>query len=610
VSNVDLQKPLLKRSEVPQELTWNLDPIYSSPEEWEADFTRLEGEIEAFAAWQNTLEEGPQRLFEVLSHRDATGITMGKLRSYASLRYSEDTGNSDSQSRDDRVENLATRRAAATAWIEPEFLALNPETVQAWLRDEPKLALYAYYFEQLERGRPHTLSSEVEGILAQAYEPLGNAYNVFTLFNNADLKFPPIKDEEGREVDFTLGRYINFLESRDRRVREDAFRLMHGSYETWRNTLGANLSGLVKSHVFDARVRHFSSSLEAALKPKEIPTDVYTNLLSTVRSRLPVLHRYLRLRKKLLGLDELQMWDLYVPMVEAVDQEATYDEGKAMVLESSAPLGPEYNEVLARGLSERWVDVLENEGKRSGAFSNGSFATPPYILMNWQDKLDSAFTLSHEFGHSLHSYFTRASQPYVYSGYTIFVAEVASTLSENLLTHYLLEKARAEGNKPLQLSLLNDWAERFRTTLYRQTMFAEFELFLHTTVENNESLTADAMSEAYLQLNRDYYGAEVNVDDVVAIEWARIPHFYYDFYVYQYATGLSAAAALSKEVLVGGEHGQHAVERYLNFLRGGSSKNSIDLLRGAGVDMASPDPVNQALDVFESVIAQMEELSQ
>jgi len=603
----DMQKPVLKRAEVPQELTWDLDPIYAEPDLWEADFARVEAQIEAFEPWQNTLRHGSSRLLQVLEHRDATGITMDKLRSYASLRYAEDTGNSESQARADRIDNLGTRRAAATAWIEPEILTLEPATLHSWVQSEPGLQLYAYYFEQLEKGRPHTLSGEVEGILAQAYEPLGNAYNVFTLFNNADLKFPQIEDEEGRLVDFSLGRYVNFLESRDRRVRERAFKLMHGAYHTWRNTLGANLSGLVKSHAFDARVRKYSSSLEAALKPKEIPTTVYTNLIDTVHARLPVLHRYLRLRKKLLGLDELELWDLYVPMVEAVEQDASYEEGKAMILEASQPLGPDYESGLRRGLGERWVDVLENEGKRSGAFSDGSYATAPYVLMNWQDKLDSAFTLAHEFGHSLHSYFTRQAQPYVYSNYTIFVAEVASTLSENLLTHHLLEKAQAEGNKPLQLSLLNDWAERFRTTLYRQTMFAEFELKIHHVVERNEALTADSMSEMYLALNQNFYGAEVRVDEAVGIEWARIPHFYYDFYVYQYATGLSAAAALSAQVL---EQGAPAVQRYLNFLRGGSSQNSIDLLRGAGVDMASAGPINQALDVFESVIAQMEELAE
>jgi len=604
--STDLQQPVLKRAEVPHELTWDLDPIYASPQDWEADFARLEAHIEDFSTWQNTLSQGSARLLQVLGHRDWTGIALGKLRSYASLRYSEDTGNSQSQARHDRIENLGTRRAAATAWIEPEILSLQPAQLQRWVGEEAGLKVYGYYFEQLETARPHTLSGEVEAVLAQAYEPLGNAYNVFTLFNNADLKFAQIEDEQGQLVDFSLGRYINFLESRDRKVRERAFKLMHGSYLTWRNTLGANLSGLIKSHAFDARVRLYSSALEAALKPKEIPTAVYTNLIATVHERLPVLHRYLRLRKKLLGLCELELWDLYVPMVESVDQDASYDEGKAMILEASRPLGEAYLSGLRRGLSERWVDVLENQGKRSGAFSDGSFATAPYILMNWQDKLDSAFTLAHEFGHSMHSFFTRQAQPYVYSGYTIFVAEVASTLSENLLTHLLLEKARAEQNKPLQLSLLNDWAERFRTTLYRQTMFAEFELKIHEAVERNEALTADSMSEMYLQLNQEFYGAEVQVDESVGIEWARIPHFYYDFYVYQYATGLSAAAALSRQVF---EEGAPAVERYLNFLRGGSSRNSIDLLRGAGVDMASSGPIHQALDVFESVIAQMEELS-
>jgi oligoendopeptidase F len=606
VATVDLQKPLPKRSEVPTEMTWDLDPIYPSPDAWEADFSVLEAEIEKFSPWPGTLTEGASRLLQVLEHRDSTGILLGKLASYASLRYSEDTGNAESQARDDRIEMLSTKRSSLTAWIEPEILSLEPSVLKQWLQDEPKLAPYAYYFQKLEQRRPHTLSAEVEGILAQAYEPMGAPYNVFSLFSNADLKFPKIRDEDGNEVEFTHGRYINFLESRDRRVRQDSFELMHGAYRTWRNTLGANLSGIVKSHVFDARVRKYESSLEAALKPKEIPTAVYHNLLSTVRERLPVLHRYLRLRQKLLGLSELKMWDLYVPMLEGVDQPVSYDEGKQLMLEASRPLGPKYLEGLQKGLNERWVDVLENEGKRSGAFSDGSYATPPYILMNWQDRLDSASTLAHEFGHSLHSYFTRQTQPYIYANYTIFVAEVASTLSENLLTHHLIEKAKAENNKPLQLSLLNDFAERFRTTLFRQTLFAEFELAIHDAIEKGEALTADSMSEKYLQINHDYYGAEVDVDETVAIEWARIPHFYYDFYVYQYATGLSAATALSQQVL---EEGEPAVERYLNFLRGGSSQNSIDLLRGAGVDMASPQPIHQALDVFDGVIAQMEELS-
>ena len=602
----DLQKPLPKRHEIPVAMTWNLDPIYTSETEWENDFAQLESDIELFAPLQNTLSQSAQRLLQVLGLRDRTGILIGKLRSYASLRKSEDNANAQSQARADRIQMLGTKRAAATSWIEPEILALPSSVLGDFIGAEAGLQLYARYFQTLEMERPHRLSAEVENVLAQAYEVMGNSYNVFTLFNNADLKFPTVRDENGHEIELTKGRYINFLESRDRTVREAAFRAMHESYFHWRNTLAATLSGAVKSHVCDARVRHYDNALQAALKQNEIPEAVYHNLLSTVRERLPVLHRYLRLRKKMLGLDELQLWDLYVPMVEETDKAMTYDEGKAAVLSSSQPLGKRYLQVLEQGLNERWTDVLENEGKTSGAFSDGSFATPPYILMNWQDKLDSTFTLAHEFGHSIHSYFTRQSQPYIYANYTIFVAEVASTLSENLLSHQLVERAKSDGDKRLQLSLLNGLAERFRTTLYRQTMFAEFELLIHQRVEAGEALTAETMSEMYLQLNRDYYGAEVNVDEIVAIEWARIPHFYYDFYVYQYATGISAAAALSAQVLAEGET---AVERYLTFLSGGSSQNSIDLLRGAGVDMATPAPIHAALDAFEAVIAQMETLA-
>jgi oligoendopeptidase F len=607
VSTSNEVKPLPKRGEVPTELTWDLSPVYPNDEAWEADFQKLETAIQPFEGLKDTLSQSAQSLLKVLQQRDETGILYGKLRSYAHLRQSEDNANAEAQARADRVDMLGTRRASSTAWIEPEILSMSPEQLKEFVAREPGLKLYEYYLHTLEARRPHVRSAEVEDVLAQAYESMYGTANVFTLFNNADLKFPKIKDERGEEVELTKGRYINFLESPDRRVREDAFRAMHGEYYKWRNTLASTLSGGVKAHVCNARVRSYESALHAALGENEIPVEVYHNLLSTVRERLPVLHRYLRLRKKLLKLDDLQMWDLYVPMVPDVERAMTYEASQTALLESSRPLGSEYIKVLQGGFEQRWVDVPENEGKTSGAYSDGSYVTPPYILMNWQDRLDSTFTLAHEFGHSMHSYFTRQTQPYVYSGYTIFVAEVASTLSEALLTHYLLKQARDAGDKPLQLSLLNQYAERFRTTLYRQTMFAEFELRMHEIVERNEALTAEGMSEKYLQINKDFYGAEVNVDECVSIEWARIPHFYYDFYVYQYATGISAAAALSKQIL---EEGEPAVQRYLTFLRGGSSDNSINLLRGAGIDMATPQPIHQALDVFEDIIAQMEALAE
>jgi oligoendopeptidase F len=599
--------PLPRRAEVPSELTWDLSVVYATEAAWEEDFKRVEELVAPFAARQGTLAQSAASLLVCLQARDEVGIAYSQLRSYASLRQSEDNGNAESQARVSRCEMLGTRLAAATAFIEPEILALEPNTLSELRAQEPGLELYSYYFETLERRRPHVRSAEVEDVLAQVREPMAGTSTVFRLFNNADLKLPAVRDDSGNLTELTHGRYLNFLESRNQEVREGAFRAMHGEYHKWRNTLAASLAGSVKADIADARVRRYESALHSALGPDDIPVAVYHNLVSTVRERLPTLHRYLRLRKRLLNLPELQMWDLYVPMVETADRSITYREAQTAVLESSRLLGPEYSGALEKGFAARWVDVPENEGKTSGAFSDGAYTTPPYILMNWQDRLDNVFTLAHEFGHSMHSFFTRGSQPYIYSDYTIFVAEVASTLSEALLTHYYLEQARRDGDRSLQLYLLNSQAERFRTVLYRQTLFAEFEQEIHAALEGGTALTAESMSAMYLKINQDFYGDEVTLDECAAIEWARIPHFYYGFYVYQYATGISAATALAHSILTEGEP---AIARYLDFLRGGSSKTSIDLLRCSGVDMAAPQPVHQALDVFDRVLEEMEQLSQ
>ncbi len=598
-------KTLLKRSEVPAEMTWDLTPVYASTEDWEADFATIESQLSAFDAFKGQLDSASS-LLECLKFRDQSGQLIGKLYSFASLSKSGDNADSDAQARYDRITGLYSRRAAASAFIEPEILQIAPEKLRSMMSSESGLWLYEYYFETLERSRSHSRSGEVEEVLAQLAETRDAAQQAFRMFDHADLKFPKVHDEKGQEQELTHGTYINFLQSTDQKVREAAFRAMHGTFAGWKNTLAATLSGTVKSHVAMARIRKYPSVLHAELSPDAIPTEVYTNLVSTVRERLPVLHRYLALRKKMLGLDELQMWDLYVPMIENVERQVSYEDGKKLVLDSIAPLGDDARGVLQRGFEERWVDVLENEGKTSGAFSDGSYLTPPYILMNYQEKLESVFTLAHEWGHSLHSHLAREAQPYVYSGYTIFVAEVASTLLEALLSHKMLQDAREAGDKDLQLYLLNQTAERFRTTLYRQTLFAEFELKIHEKVEKNEALTADVMSEIYLGINRDYYGAQVTVDEISAIEWARIPHFYYGYYVYQYATGISAAQSLARQIMF---EGAPAVERYLNFLRGGGSKTSIDLLKGAGIDMTTPEPINAAIDIFEETIAEMEKLA-
>ena len=598
-------KTLPKRDEIPVEMTWDLTQIYQNDAQWEADFARIEGAIGSFEGFVGKLGHA-QTLLECLNHRDETGKIIGKLYSYASLKRAQDNAVSASQEKYDRILGLWSRRSAATAFIEPEILEIEAQKLAEMLEQTPDLGVYAYYFETLERTRAHTRSGEVEEVLAQLSETRGACEQAFRMFNNADLKFPDIEDENGEPAQLTHGNFLNFLQMPSRNVRESAFRTVHGTFEKWRNTTATTLAGTVKSHVAMARIRKYPSVLHMELAPDAIPVEVYTNLLSTVRERLPVLHRYLRLRKRMLGLETLRMWDLYVPMVENVERDLPYETGKNLVLDSALPLGNEVQTILRRGFESRWVDVYENEGKTSGAFSDGSYLTPPYILMNYQDKLESVFTLAHEWGHSLHSYLSRENQPYVYSSYTIFVAEVASTLLEALLAHKMLEEARAAGDVPLQIYLLNHTAERFRTTLYRQTLFAEFELKIHEKVEANEALTADSMSEIYLGINRDYYGAEVEVDEIGAIEWARIPHFYYGYYVYQYATGISAAQSLARQIL---REGEPAVRRYLDFLRGGGSKTSIDLLKGAGVDMTTPGPINTAIDGFEEAIAEMERLS-
>ena len=599
-------KTLPKRSQVPVEMTWDLTHIYEAPADWETEFAALENQLPAFEKFKDTLNDAA-KLLECLTLRDETGKIISKMYSWASLSKSGDNADPQAQARFERISGLYSRRAAATSFIEPEILTIPAAELAQMIADESGLKLYEYYFETLERTRAHTRSGEVEQVLAQLAETRGACQQAFRMFDNADLKFPGVQDENGEEKQLTHGNYIDFLQSGDAKVRENAFRAMHGTFESWRNTTAATLSGTVKSHVAMANIRHYPSVLQMELDPDAIPTSVYTNLIDTVHQRLPVLHRYLRLRKKLLKLDELQMWDLYVPMIANVERKIPFSDGKSLVLDSVAPLGGDVAAIIRRGFDERWIDVLENEGKTSGAFSDGSYLTPPYMLLNYNEKLGSVFTLAHEWGHSLHSYLARETQPYVYAGYTIFVAEVASTLLEALLSHKMISDAREAGDKELQLFLLNQTAERFRTTLFRQTLFAEFELKIHNVVEQKEALTAEKMTEMYGEINQSFYGAEVNVDPIANIEWARIPHFYYGYYVYQYATGISAAQTLARQIL---REGEGAVERYLNFLRGGGSKTSIDLLKGAGVDMTTPDPINAAIDAFEETIAAMEKLAE
>jgi oligoendopeptidase F len=596
-------KTLPKRGEVQKEYTWNLESIYPTDADWEADFARVVALLPEVRSYEGKLGESGTTMLEAFIKRDKAYEIWGRLFVYANMRMHEDSTNSTYQGLADRATTLANDLNTATAYMTPEILALPQERIDAFLAETPGLQLYRHALDEINRQRAHVLSGEMEAMLAQAAE-LGNApEHVYEMLSNADLKLPTVADESGQQVQLTQGNYVaKFLESHDRNVRRAAFEAMMGTYRAFRNTFGATYSAQVKRDIFFARSRNYKTSLEAALDPNNIPTSVYDNLVATVDQNLPKLHRYLSLRKRLLGLDELHMYDLYVPMVREVEYKVAFDQAKERVAQALAPLGTSYVEPLTKGFASRWIDVYENEGKRSGAYSWGSYGTQPFVLLNYQESMDSMFTLAHEMGHSMHSYFTWQTQPYPYSSYTLFVAEVASTLNEALLTHYLLQQTT---DRALRMYIINHALETFRTTLYRQTLFAEFERDAHARAEAGEALTPELLSSVFKSLNDKYYGAAVTVDDLIENEWARIPHFYSSFYVYQYATGISASAALARQII---EEGEPAVQRYRRFLTSGSSDYSINLLRDAGVDLSTPQPIQQALDTFAGYLDQLEAL--
>ncbi len=597
-----MAKTLPTRKDVPVEYTWRLEDIFATDEQWEQEFQQIQALLPKFSEYKGRLGESAQMLYEALQYRDHVFMRLGKLYAYAHMRHDEDTANSLYQGLETRAEGLYAEAGQATAFIVPEILAMDEDVLRTFLQQYEPLRLYAHELDEMNRQRPHVLSEKEEALLAQAAEVMNASSNTFGALNNADLRFPTITDENGEEVEVTHGRYIRFLESEDRRVRRDAFKAVYDTYRKYENTFASTLSGAVKRNNFFARVRNYRSAREAALSKNQIPETVYDNLIETIHRYLPLLHRYVQLRKRVLGLDELHMYDLYTPLVKQVDMKVTYEEAKDILLKGLTPLGDEYISIVKEGFDNRWVDVQETRGKRSGAYSSGSYGTNPYILMNWQDNVNNLFTLAHEFGHSVHSYYTRKFQPYPYGNYSIFVAEVASTCNEALLNDYLLKTIDDEKKK---LYLLNHYLETFRGTVFRQTMFAEFEHMIHQMAQNGEALTAKVLTEKYYELNKTYFGDGVVIDEEIGLEWARIPHFYYNYYVYQYATGFSAATALSKQIL---EEGTPAVERYIEFLKAGSSDYPIEVLKKAGVDMTSPEPIEQACQVFEQKLQQLEQL--
>lgn len=598
-----MQNNIPERKDSDARFHWHIEDYYANDGLWEDAFAALTQEIPKISAFAGHLAESSQTLLDCLEKNLELSLSLDQLYTYANMRLHEDSANAFYQGLASRAETLLIQYSAAASFLTPEITAIPEETLAAFRAEKPDaFAVYAHFFHSILRQKAHTLSPAEENLLAQAAELGGAPQNIFAMLNDADIRFPAVQDSEGKEMELTKGRYITFLESPDRTLRRNAFQSLYSVYRGQKNTIAAAYSASVKSDVFFARARKYGSAMEMALSDDNIPLSVYDNLISTVNEHLPLLHRYVSLRKKELGVEELHMYDLYVPLVPEADVKIPYDEAKETVKKALAVMGEDYGKALAHGMESGWIDVYENKGKRGGAYSWGSYGVHPFVLLNHNDTINSMFTLAHEMGHALHSWYTWQKQPYLYSGHKIFVAEVASTCNEALLMEYLLK--HTEDSK-MRKYLINYFLEQFRGTLFRQAMFAEFEKITHEMVERGEPLTWEGMNRIYRELNLKYFGDELVVDDEIDIEWARIPHFYNAFYVYQYATGYSAAIALSRRIL---DEGRPAIDAYLDFLSKGDSEYSIDLLKGAGVDLSTAKPIENAMKVFEGLLDEFERL--
>ena len=590
----------MERAEIEERYTWDLSSMFASDEEFLAQLEAAQAYPERYESYRGKLDNA-STLLELFRFDDECDVIIGKLYNYAARKSDEDTRDSKYQGFQARCETLLVALMSSTAWLSNELLAIGAEKMERHYAACPELELYRRSLDRVFRRAPHVLPSEQEALLAAAQEMAGNPENTFSMLNDADMRFEDAIDSKGEAHPVTHGSYVPLLMSSDRVLRKSAYDSLYATYGQFRNTSASILAGQAKQLKFFADARKYASPLEAALDSNEVPTEVYTNLIAAVRDRVSSLHKYTTLRRKVMGLDRLRFWDLYVPLVDDFEMKFTYEEACELILKALEPMGEEYLTIVREGLANRWVDVYETPGKRSGAYSAGGFGMHPVILMNFQGELDDVFTLIHEMGHSIHTYLSCKNQPSCYSDYVIFVAEVASTCNESLLMQYLLSHAKDKREKAY---LLNHFCEQFRSTLYRQTMFAEFELEVEKMNAAGAGLTADALCEKYAQLNRDYFGDDVEVDDKIALEWSRIPHFYYRYYVYQYATGYAAAIALSTRIL---DEGKPAVDDYLSFLSGGCSKTPIELLRMAGVDMATTAPVEAALAQFDALVDELAE---
>lgn len=599
-----MPKTVPARAEVNPQFQWALTDIFPSDEAWSSCYTEAQSMLDKLRGFEGHLSDSADTLLEYLRFGDTLSEKLDALGNYAQRKSDEDTRNAVYQEMTAKFTNLAVAVGQADAFSTPELLAIPNETLGAFYQSAPGLSHYRLVLDRVRRQKPHTLSRECEALLAAAGQLGQCPDDIFSMLNDADMTFPDAMDSHGQSHPVTHGTFVPLLQSPDRVLRENAFHSLYSVYGQYRNTSAAVLSAQMKQLQFFADARRYDSALHAALDGTEVPVEIYHNLITAVRDGLPAMHRYVRLRKKLLGVDELHFYDLYTSIVADQDVEVDYEEAKQTALEALAPLGDEYRAMLEEGFANHWIDVYENQGKRSGAYSAGPYGTHPYVLLNYTDTLNDVFTLVHEMGHALHSYLSNKHQSVTYANYVIFVAEVASTCNESLLMQHLLNKTQ---DKRRRAYLVNYFLEQFRGTLYRQTMFAEFELWCSEQTRQGIPLTAESLSAKYQQLNRDYYGEDIVLDPEIALEWARIPHFYYNFYVYQYATGYAAAIALSQRIL---KEGAPAVEDYLSFLSKGCSADPVTLLRGAGVDMASHEPVAAALKLFDSLVTELETLLQ
>ncbi len=585
--------------ELPVADTWDLTPMYKDNAAWEKDFAKIDQYAEAFIAYRGRLSESPAVMRAAFEAVDAFERFAEKLYCFAHLRSDENTADSENKARQGKIESKFAEISGATAWFEPEIMAMEEEKIKKFL-NSPELVFYRKSLDELLRERQHILSEKEERLLGLGSDVFGASGKIFSTLNNADLTFPQVTDDKGKKVTLTHGNYIKFMESGKRPVRKKAFETMFDTYGKFRNTMAATLDGNVKKHIYGAKIRNYPSALEASLFDDNVPVTVYNNLIKAVRDKLPYLHRYLKVRRKAMGLRRMDMYDMYNPLVPDYELKVSFEQAAEWVKAALKPLGEEYCAILDKAFEQRWIDIYECKGKRSGAYSSGCYDSYPYILLNFNGTLNDVFTLAHELGHSMHSYYSHKAQKYHYADYSIFVAEVASTTNELLLHDYLMKQNPEPDFKSYLLCHL---ADEIRGTIYRQTMFAEFEKHIHELGEKSVTLTADQLCKDYYKLNNDYFGAVIKANKRIEMEWARIPHFYYNFYVYKYATGMSAAVQLSRNILSGDAK---KLQDYLGFLKAGDSKDVLDIMKDAGVDLSTPAPVYEALDKFNEVVAELE----